>query len=295
MKEKYHESKSTGSLKVNIRGSSPEWRVAAIIPFCNRLAQLRDAVESAIEQTYPTSEIIIGLNSGNNCVRKASTVSDYLADELNLSFDEKSKIRVLEVGGCEEGHEEKCGGPISRARNVAIRNASPLTTHFAMLDDDDIWLPHKNQMQLDEMEKRGFVISASDALYSPLRNARCLDPNKRAGISQMDFSDKEKFQLWIGGKHRGLIFHILRLDPEKDNLPVIINKEQLAKHNIFINSSVMIAKGAIQLFDESRRYHRTEDYELWKRILDSPEASSGARFFSEGLVFYDDTKPYQCA
>ena len=63
-------------------------------------------------------------------------------------------------------------------------------------------LPNKNQIQLEEMDKQGFHISASaDAFYSPLRNVHCMDlPNNTmistpstTNMAQMNFSDTSRF------------------------------------------------------------------------------------------------------
>jgi hypothetical protein len=273
------------------KNKEAQWNVTAIIPVCNRPNHLQDAVESAFRQSYPIYEIIIAIDSGDKCFKNTTVVYDLFQNPRfeKLSSSEP-EIKAILGPGCDDGQEDKCGGPIARARNAAVKEASPYTTHYAMLDDDDIWLPNKNEIQLGEMEKQGFKMSASDAFYSPdpLRDIRCIDPT--TSISQMNFSKNEKFARLNTGKHRKTIFRKLGLNP-KDPDEVISNVTlgMLRIHSIFITSSVMIAKCVFQLFDENIKYHRTEDYEFWLRILGSGNVP-GALYFSDPLVFYESSR-----
>jgi hypothetical protein len=167
------------------KNNEAQWNVTAIIPFCNRLNQLQDAVESAFRQSYPTYEIIIAIDSGDKCFKNTTVVYDLFQNpRFEKLSSSKPKIKVITGPRCNDGQEDKCGGPIARARNAAVKVASLYVTHYAMLDDDDVWLPNKNEIQLGEMEKQGFKMSASDAFYSPLRNIRCIDPT--TSISQIE-------------------------------------------------------------------------------------------------------------
>ena len=63
----------------------------------------------------------------------------------------------------------------ARARMHAIEHSHPDATHFAFLDDDDVWLPTKLEVQLEAMARdRSLVLVSSDALY-PAKGeaARC--------------------------------------------------------------------------------------------------------------------------
>ncbi len=317
----------TGTTKRLMEPPPPHWNVTVIIPFCNRVNHLQDAVESVLRQTYPTHQIVIAISSGDKCLKDKSEVYNLfqtsrfknLYDKIcSISFPANNsnntskqdqaqllaapvpEIKVVLDPGCEvEQLELNCGGPIARARNTAVKAASLYTTHYAMIDDDDVWLPNKNQIQLEEMDKQGFHISASDAFYSPLRNIRCMDlPNNTmistsstTNIAQMNFSDTSRFQRWNTGKYRRIIFKKLGLHPRaSDDDLRNATLEMLQKHNILVQSSVLIEKGVFQMFNESSKFHRVEDYELFLRILRSPGNVSGILFFPEPLVFYEPSK-----
>jgi glycosyltransferase involved in cell wall biosynthesis len=282
---------------------------------------LQDAVESVLRQTYPTHQIVIAISSGDNCLKDKSEVYNLfqtstrfknLYDKIrSISFPANNsnntskqdqaqllaapvpEIKVVLDPGCQVEQELNCGGPIARARNTAVKAASLYTTHYAMIDDDDVWLPNKNQIQLEEMDKQGFHMSASDAFYSPLRNIRCMDLPNNTNIAQMNFSDTSRFQRWNTGKYRDIIFKKLGLHPRAsdDDLRNATLK-MLQKHNILVQSSVLIEKSVFQMFNESSIFHRTkmEDYELFLRILRSPGNVSGILFFPEPLVFYEPSK-----
>mmetsp|Transcript_20499 Transcript_20499/g.31053 ORF Transcript_20499/g.31053 Transcript_20499/m.31053 type:complete len:522 (+) Transcript_20499:173-1738(+) len=310
----------------------PRWNVTVIIPFCNRVNQLQDAVESVLRQTYPTHQIVIAISSGDKCLKDKSEVHNLfqtsarfknLYDEIrSISSPAKNsnnttkqdqlqlltapvaaaipEIKIVLDPGCEVEQQLKCGGPIARGRNTALKAASLYTTHYAMIDDDDIWLPNKNQIQLEAMDKQGFHFSASDAFYSPLRNVRCMDlPNNTmisttsaTNIAQMNFSDTSRYQRWNTGKYRKIIFKKLGLHPrDSDDVLRNVTLKMLEKHNVLIQSSVLIEKSVFQMFNESLIFHQQgrEDIELWLRILRSGNVS-GILFFPEPLVFYEPTK-----
>ena len=105
---------------------SPELaRISVIIPVFNGAAYVREAIESALAQTYQPFEVIV-LDDG--------------------STDGSAEIvRSLPVAYV---HQANAG--LAAARNAAISHARG--NYIALLDCDDIWLPTKLERQLAALE-----------------------------------------------------------------------------------------------------------------------------------------------
>jgi glycosyltransferase involved in cell wall biosynthesis len=105
-------------------------KVSVIIPTYNREATVLDAVQSALEQSYPCIEVIV-VDDGSN---------DGTAKMLE---GWSNRIKVL--------HQPNAGP--SAARNHGARHASGDV--FAFLDSDDLWLPDKIERQIALMDEFG--------------------------------------------------------------------------------------------------------------------------------------------
>jgi teichuronic acid biosynthesis glycosyltransferase TuaG len=103
--------------------------VSVIIPFRNRSQYIAGTIRSVLAQTAKPLEIII-VNDGSE--RSARAHLDRWAKECRI-VDLKKNV-----------------GP-SAARNEGIRHARG--DFVAFLDDDDLWLPHKLETQLNYMRE----------------------------------------------------------------------------------------------------------------------------------------------
>lgn len=111
--------------------------VSIIIPVYNRTQYLPEAIESVLSQTYKNYEIIV--------VDDGSTV------DLKLVL-EPYKDRIKYIRQDNKG--------LAGARNIGIRNS--LGRYIAFLDDDDLFMPRKLEIQADILDKNpgvGFVFS----------------------------------------------------------------------------------------------------------------------------------------
>jgi glycosyltransferase involved in cell wall biosynthesis len=97
--------------------------ISVIIPTYNYASYVREAIDSALEQSYPALEIIV--------VDDGST--DATAQVLSVYGD---RIRVL---------RQKNQG-VAAARNAGI--AAARGDYLAFLDSDDIWKPRKLELQI---------------------------------------------------------------------------------------------------------------------------------------------------
>jgi glycosyltransferase involved in cell wall biosynthesis len=107
-------------------------RISVIIPTHNRPQMLKEAVDSALGQTFQDFEIIIVLNG-------ASPAAVEMADRLRAS----PKVKVVEIPD----------DTLAAARNFGLGVAGG--EWIAFLDDDDVWLPDKLAIQLDAAERSG--------------------------------------------------------------------------------------------------------------------------------------------
>jgi glycosyltransferase involved in cell wall biosynthesis len=116
--------KMTTGIEQETQISKP--RVTAVIPTRNRADLVCRAVESVLSQTMTELECVVVVDGPDPATCEA----------LARITDSRLKVLTLEqnVGGCE-------------ARNIGIRAARG--EWIALLDDDDEWLPHRLETQLD--------------------------------------------------------------------------------------------------------------------------------------------------
>lgn len=103
--------------------------ISVIIPFYNRERFIDDAVQSVLAQTLPPLEIIIV----NDCSAESSR--KYLNRYSNM-------CRIIDL-------PKNVG--LAGSRNAGIREARG--RFIALLDDDDIWLPEKLEVQRAYLEE----------------------------------------------------------------------------------------------------------------------------------------------
>ncbi len=132
--------------------------ISVIIPTFNRAGTLRAAIDSALAQTYPHTEVIV--------------VDDGSTDETkSLLMQYDAKIRVARQANA---------GPAA-ARNTGARIANG--DMLAFLDSDDVWMPRRLQLQVDAMTRAGTSIQCCVCdveLRGP--QGRTLSAFERAGL-----------------------------------------------------------------------------------------------------------------
>lgn len=125
--------------------------VSVVVPTYNRARIVGQAVESALAQTYPPSEVIV-VDDGSN---------DDTAAALEALGERVQYVR------------QQNGGPAA-ARNTGIRRSSG--RFVAFLDSDDLWKPDKLRLQMDVFEgdaSLGIVSCLSDYVTF---DGRCVCP-----------------------------------------------------------------------------------------------------------------------
>ncbi|MFA4662862.1 glycosyltransferase family 2 protein [Pyrococcus kukulkanii] len=104
--------------------------VSVIIPTYNRAQMLVRAIRSVLNQTFEDFELII--------------VDDASTDDTPKVVEgiRDGRVRYIRL-------EKNSGGPV--ARNTGIKKARG--KYIALLDDDDEWLPHRLELQVEKMEE----------------------------------------------------------------------------------------------------------------------------------------------
>lgn len=188
--------------------------VTAIITTHNRLELLKQAVESVKNQSYPNIELII--------VDDHSTDgTDEYCKQLSISTHNITYIYIP--------REQSKGG--NYARNLGIKNSHGV--YIAFLDDDDIWLPEKINLQVQLITDKN-----CDLVYGN-RIVEVIDPN---------------------GKSK---FYPSKLNPQYEG-----DVSQAILTDIFTTTSLILVRKSIfeliGLFDEELKYW--QEYELSIRI-----------------------------
>lgn len=114
-------------------------RVSVIVPCYNPDQNLKFSIDSILQQQYHDVDIWV--------IDDASTKAD--CDFLEQYISEK-KINYIKL--------TKNGGP-AKARNIGLKKSSG--RYAAFLDADDLWLPNKLTIQINQMKQKKIALSYS--------------------------------------------------------------------------------------------------------------------------------------
>ncbi|MHB8956123.1 MAG: glycosyltransferase family 2 protein [Pirellulaceae bacterium] len=170
--------------------SSTEFRplVSLVIPIYNGSKFMREAIESALAQTYPHLEIIV-VNDGSN--------DDGRTEEIALSYGDKIRYFAKSNGGC------------ASALNLAISKMSG--EYFSWLSHDDRYLPDKIAHQV------ATVVAGSDPDAIVYSGYQLIDEASRplATVRPSDLLPEEQLTIPLLPLLRGLIHGCTLLIPKK--------------------------------------------------------------------------------
>lgn len=114
-------------------------KVSIVIPVYNGSNYLRDAIDSALAQTYTNFEVIV-INDGSDDGGKT--------DAIAHSFENKIRYFLKKNGG------------VASALNLGIRQMTG--QYFTWLSHDDLWLPQKLEQQIKFLLDNNLKICYSD-------------------------------------------------------------------------------------------------------------------------------------
>ena len=230
--------------------------ISVIIPSYNRFQYLNNAIESVMEQTYKNFEIIV-INDG-------STQKDYyekkLPKEVNLINLETNQKNI--IGYVSEGY----------IRNFGIKAAAG--SYVAFLDDDDIWLPQKLEIQLSAMKETGLKFSSTEGYFGE----GVFDNSKK-----YELYNKERFYKKISKKYKGTKYRSFFTN--SFIYPKIWNYDFLQHHNCVIASSSMIEKKLMDTLGGFRGIPTSmaSDYDCWLGLLKLTDLI----YIDKPLFYYD--------
>ncbi len=210
-------------------------KVSIIIPTYNRFKYLLNTIKSVKEQTYSDIEIIV--------VNDASTQPEYYSHDWSGVTIIHLPINTRSMFGY------PCA---SYVRNTGTAIATG--KYVAFCDDDDIWFPHKLELQIAAMKASGCKMSSTDGL-----------------IGHGPYDSSKQYKLYNGEHYYNMIRDIYKdrgSDLLADGFPHIWTYELLLINNCIICSSVVIEK---EVFDKIKGFNIMpppgEDYECWMRAL----------------------------
>jgi teichuronic acid biosynthesis glycosyltransferase TuaG len=229
-------------------------KISAIIPTFNRFKFLLHTIKSIKEQTYKNIEIIV--------INDCSTQEEYYNhDWLGIKI-----IHLKENSKKKFGYA--CAGYV---RNQGIKEATG--KYVAFCDDDDYWLPHKIEMQLEAIKKTGCKMSSTEGFCGK----GLYDKNKKY-IKYLKTIHYET----VKRKYKNTIFFIFF--KRKKDYPDIWNYSFIKIHNCIICSSVLIKKDILnEINNMNNLKNGKEDYDCWLRAL----KKTNCVYIKNPCVYYD--------
>ena len=121
-------------------------KVTAIITSYNRFDYLQNAIQSVVNQDYENLEIIV--------------VNDDSDDQRYYEYEFPEIVKLIHI---DRKETPNWGGSRQPLRNIAANMSD--AKYLAFLDDDDIWLKNKLNIQIDALEKSDCKLSSTEGYY----------------------------------------------------------------------------------------------------------------------------------
>lgn len=230
-------------------------KISVIIPSYNRYSFLLNAINSIHNQTYDNYEIIV--------VDDGSTDENYYSNELS------SLAKVIHI---DRNTTPNWGGSRPAVRNFGIDEAKG--EFIAFLDDDDIWMPEKLELQLKKMKFKDISFSCTEGYFG----YGVFDKN----LPYKKYNSEHHYKK-IKKKYRWTKYF------KFNSFPEVWNYDFLKYHNSIILSSVIINKDLIQQLGGFRGLYRspyfrhTSDHDCWLGLIQL----TNLLYVNEPLFYYD--------
>ncbi len=252
-----------------MKGFNP--KVSIIIPVYNGSNYLKEAIDSALAQTYKNIEVIV-VNDGSS--DKGAT------EKIAKSYGKKIKYFRKENGG------------VATALNLGIEKMTG--EYFSWLSHDDLYYPERTQKMIQrisvEVDKKNLIIATScvyfnrSAKFSPVRTEKYIPSHPlsylflgyingcsilipksiflKDGVFNENLPTTQDFDLW---------FRLLR-----NNRLIYLNEElTLSRSHDEQGSKVMLTE------------HIKECNSLWIGMMKALRSSEKSRIFDNELKFYN--------
>lgn len=228
-----------------------EDKVSVVISSYNRFKYLQNAIESVRNQTYKNIEIIV--------VNDCSTEEDYYThDWKDVKIVHLPMNSRLLFGYASSGF----------VKNMGVDNSTG--TYIAYLDDDDIWLPRKIELQMKAIKETGFKMSSTEGYIGH----GVYDPSKTYKKYNAEHYYQDIQDIY---RRKGSALM-------ENGFPKIWDFMFMSVHNCMICSSVLVEK---ELLIEVGRMRclpiSKEDHDCWLRCLQN----TNSVYVSEPCFYYD--------
>ncbi len=233
---------------------SPLWnpKVSIIIPVYNGSNYMREAIDSALAQTYKNTEVIV-VNDGS--------ADEGETDRIARSYDD----RIIYI--------EKENGGVSSALNLGIKHMTG--EYFSWLSHDDVYSPDKIQHQIDSLS------SASQ------KNAVALCAHYFINEASQRLSKKAPKRFTDGLHTWDEAVHELLANGTFSGCALLIPKEAFSDQNLFCEelrfSQDMLMWVTVFLKGYALVYHADED--VFSRIHGKQLTQTGRKIFQKDSVF----------
>lgn len=149
-----------------------EKKVSAVITTHNRLNDLKNAINSVLEQTYKNIELIVVDDNSDDETKEY--MENFAKENYNIKY-----IRISK--------DESKGGNYARNKGIDLSSGE----YIAFLDDDDIWLPTKIEKQVKVIEKNKDIGLVYCGKYDKFDNGKKykfkIDETYRGNLAQLCF------------------------------------------------------------------------------------------------------------
>ena len=206
--------------------------VSVIIPSYNRFEYLLNAVNSVKNQTYKNYEIIV--------VNDESSQKEYYENAIE-------DINLINI---KKKDYPDWGGSRQPLRNIGAEIAKG--EYLAFLDDDDMWMNNKLELQINEMLKNNYLFSSTEGYYGE----GVFDKN-----ASYELYNREKFYKILKKKYRRSGFL------NQGKFPKVWNFDFISIHNSIILSSVIVEKKLFKRLGGFRGLPVRADHDCWLGLL----------------------------
>jgi glycosyltransferase involved in cell wall biosynthesis len=240
--------------------------ISVVIPTYNRFDYLVNAIESVIKQTYRPIQIIV--------VNDNSKHDRYYQYDFQEMLNNIKDIKLI-VHHCKISSKEKLGyscGSVPRNIGISLSTGK----YIAFLDDDDIWLPNKLSIQINQMILQNINFSCTDGYIG----SGFYEPTIKYPIYNKEY-------YWETLKNK---LNLEKTFPSKLDLDIIY------KHNIIITSSVVLTKKLVDIIGEMENIPNGgktingkkdwQDWNYWRKCLKKEKYC----LYLQAPLFYYDLK-----
>lgn len=229
-------------------------KVSVIIPSYNRFQYLLNAINSIINQTYKNIEIIV--------INDKSTQQEYYTHDWN----KYPGLKIIHLpNNSRELFQYPSGG---YTRNKGLEQITG--DYICFLDDDDIFMPEKIEIQLNQMKKQNYKFSSTDGY-----------------IGNGEMKNNIQYPIYNAEYYKNVILYIFsQKGLILQDFPDIFTKELIEIHNCIITSSVMIHKDILNTIGGFLPLKNgDEDINFWLRIL----KKYNCLYIKTPLFYYDNS------